>query len=228
MKLLHRDKAASFRPNAVSANALLASAVLLASVSATAQQGLPEAQPLNQRPAAERQPQAQQSPGQAQPGQTPQAGTQQQTQQGQNQQGGQNQSAQGISGEEQLRQAQSNSEIDPRAKDGDRGMYEARVEDLRDSVVVDMAGVSIGYVQDIVVKQDHSEAGLVISTGGQQEYVYVPLTEVRLEGEQLLLTSRIEPAPVSERELQDRNFNQIPDADRPLSDYLQPRQQGRR
>jgi sporulation protein YlmC with PRC-barrel domain len=207
------------------AGALLLSATLFAALPGSAQQALPEAQPLNERPAAQRQQQAGQQQRQtqqdarrsalprAQPLSQQRAGQQQQParQQGQRQQG------------------QQQSGVNPRAKDGEQSMFETRVADLRDTVVVDTEGASIGYVQDIVVKQDNSEAGLVISTGGEQEYVYVPLTEVQLEGEQLLLMSQIDPAPVSERELRDRNFNQVPDSERPLSDYIDPaRHQGAR
>lgn len=137
---------------------------------------------------------------------------------------GQQQNSQLPQAQQRGRQEQKQS-VDPRAKDGQKSMYETRVSDVRDTVVVDTAGASIGYVKEVVIKQDNSEAGLVISTGGEQEYVYVPLTEVRLEGEQFLLTSKVSPAPVSERELIDRNFNEISDSDRPLSDYIQPRQQ---
>ncbi|MCW8195935.1 hypothetical protein F6455_14160 [Proteobacteria bacterium 005FR1] len=202
------------RTGPLAASALLIGAAFCFSVAANAQQGLPQAQPLDQLPTAERrqqqQPQAQQ---QGQQGQSQQ--TQQRAQQGQQQSQQTQQSSQ---------QTQQQTSVNPRAKNGPQGMYETRVDDLQDTVVVDMAGASIGYVQDIVVKQDNSEAGLVIFDG--QEQVYVPLTEVRLEGEQFLLTSKIDPAPVSERELRDRNFNVIPDTDRPLSDYIQPRQQG--
>lgn len=72
------------------------------------------------------------------------------------------------------------------------GIYVLPLTELRTAEVVDQQGESIGNVEEVVIKRDASEAGLIISTtdnGGEARHVYRSVDDFSVEGDQLVLNS---------------------------------------
>lgn len=150
--------------------------------------------------------------GQQQFGQQPQ----QQGQQSQGQQSGQQQQyAQQPQG-----QGQQQYQTQPQFQQPGN-LYSTPVRDLRASLVVDSTGQAMGDVAEIVVKQDGSQAGILVDTGPGNTFAYVPLYDISMRGQQLVLNSQASTSLMTEQQLQQQNFNRIPDTSRPLSDYVQ-------
>jgi hypothetical protein len=79
----------------------------------------------------------------------------------------------------------------------------------------------MGQVVEIVVQEDGTRAGILVESEQQQGYRYIPLHQLSMRGQQLVVESQANIATVTEQELRQQNFNRIPSSDRPLSDYVQ-------
>lgn len=101
------------------------------------------------------------------------------------------------------------------------GLFSTPVQELKNANLRDASGRQLGQILEIVVKQDGSEAGFVMSNEQGQGYDYVPLYQISMRGDQLIAEDQANIQSVTPDELEQQNFNRIPDTQRPLSDYVQ-------
>lgn len=101
-------------------------------------------------------------------------------------------------------------------------LYSVPIEDLRTSRVMDSAGQQVGQVEDVVVKRDGSEAGLVVSlenAEGQSSYVFAPVEEVTLVGDALVWEGAAQAAEQAQP-YNPSDFESAPGSARTLSDVV--------
>lgn len=106
----------------------------------------------------------------------------------------------------QVQQAQT-AETDP--------LKSLRIDQLEDQQVVSANGEEIGEVDQVVINQDRSEVGVVVSTGGGffgmgGDRILIPLDDLSLQNNQLVWNSASDPSQVEQAgQYNPREYQQI-------------------
>ncbi len=106
-----------------------------------------------------------------------------------------------------------------------RDIYAMSIADIRDSQILDPAGNIVGGVQEVIVKNDGSDAGLIVRTspaeGHQGQLVYIPADALMAqEGELVLDPNKLAEEAANAEQFDPRNYNPVPESDQRLNELV--------
>lgn len=105
-------------------------------------------------------------------------------------------------------------------------VYSLSISDIQESRVHDSQGNSIGGVEDVIVKNDGTDAGVVVrsqSEDGSGQLYYIPANAISVENDQLVLDQQkfAEEAENADQ-FNPQDYNVITGSDRSLNEYINP------
>lgn len=128
----------------------------------------------------------------------------------------------------QPQQEQEQEALSQRGQSGwseDSGdVYSLSISDIQEAQVHDGQGNAIGGVEDVIVKNDGSDAGVVVrsrSEDGAGQLYYIPVNAISVENDQLVLDQQkfAEEAENADQ-FNPQDYNVITGSDRSLNEYI--------
>lgn len=143
-----------------------------------------------------------------------------------------NQQQQSTEQSQQREQAQASAQTqqqDRTAQTQQQGksqeIYSANLNDLRNAKLVDNTGQELGTVQEVVIKRDGSEAGLIVvpseAANIDAEFVFTPVEGLLMEGDQLVIDNQNQGSLQNPQNFNPDEYQLAPESDQPLSDMVQ-------
>lgn len=103
-------------------------------------------------------------------------------------------------------------------------VFSLSITDIQEAQVHDPQGNAIGGVEDVIVKNDGTDAGVVVraeSAEGQGQLYYIPVNAILLEDDQLVLDQQkfAEEAAKADQ-FNPQDYNVITGSDRSLNEFI--------
>lgn len=104
-------------------------------------------------------------------------------------------------------------------------IYAMSIADIRAAQIHGPQGDAIGGVEEVVVKNDGSDAGLIVRTSpqGQQQgqLVYIPVEAIVAEGDQLVLDQqKLAEEAANAEQFNPQDYNPVPESDQLLNEIV--------